>query len=249
MTDLHMHTTFCDGANTPREMAEAAAALGLEKIGFSGHSYTFFDERYCMSRAGTERYRAAVAALKEAYRGRMEVLLGVEQEYWSAAPTEGYDYVIGSVHFLRFGDVYEPLDDDEQTLRRIAAERFGGDWYALAEAYFALAGDVVRRTGADIIGHFDLITKYNEGGKLFDESHPRYVAAWRRAVDALLPYGRPFEINTGAMARCCRTEPYPAKPIRDYIRAHGGRFILSSDSHSTETLCYRFEEFADEIDG
>jgi histidinol-phosphatase (PHP family) len=106
-------------------------------------------------------------------------------------------------------------------------------------------------TGADIIGHLDLITKYNTGGEdggqgaLFDEGHPRYVAAWQKAVDKLLPTGVPFEINTGGMSRKYRADAYPAKPILDYIAAKGGRFILSSDSHNTETLCRRFADYRD----
>ncbi|MGX8704670.1 MAG: hypothetical protein ACSW8H_09525, partial [bacterium] len=91
--------------------------------------------------------------------------------------------------------------------------------------------------------------KYNAGGedgckgKLFDEGHPRYVAAWQKAADKLIATGVPFEINTGGMSRGWRTDTYPAKPIRDYIAAHGGRFILSSDSHSTETLCSQFDKY------
>ena len=62
----------------------------------------------------------------------------------------------------------------------------------------------------------------------------------------LLPSGVPFEINTGAMSRGWRTSPYPAKPIRDYIRAHGGRLILSSDSHKADTLLYAFDQYEGE---
>ena len=31
--DLHTHTTFCDGANTPEEMVQAALAQGLDCLG------------------------------------------------------------------------------------------------------------------------------------------------------------------------------------------------------------------------
>ena len=52
---------------------------------------------------------------------------------------------------------------------------------------------------------------------------------------------KPFEINTGVVSRGYRALPYPAPDIREYIRSKGGKFILSSDSHSTETLCFGFE--------
>ena len=102
-------------------------------------------------------------------------------------------------------------------------------------------------TRCDIIGHFDLITKFIEQDPQFDVHHPRYVKAWQGAADTLLKTGRPFEINTGAISRGYRTSPYPAGEIRDYIRAHGGKLILSSDSHQKETIAFRFEDYLNEI--
>ena len=53
-----------------------------------------------------------------------------------------------------------------------------------------------------IIGHFDLITKFNEGGKLFDESDPRYVSAWMSALDRICPeYTAPK--NKIESSTCC----------------------------------------------
>ena len=89
---------------------------------------------------------------------------------------------------------------------------------------------------------------FNEDGSLFDTEDPRYIAAWKASADRLLKAGVPFEINTGAMSKGYRSEPYPAKPIRDYIRSGGGHFILSSDSHRTDTLCYAFDRYEDEAD-
>ena len=48
------------------------------------------------------------------------------------------------------------------------------------------------------------------------------------------------------MSRGYRTSPYPDKEIRDYIRHRGGTLILSSDSHSKDTIAYRFDEFISE---
>ena len=41
---FHNHTTYCDGSNTAEEMVQAAVAAGCPAFGFSGHSYTWFDE-------------------------------------------------------------------------------------------------------------------------------------------------------------------------------------------------------------
>ena len=80
LEDLHTHTRYCDGKNTPEEMVKAAIEKGLTRIGFSGHSYTFFDERYCMSIPNVIRYIAEINGLKESYRGKIEILCGVEQD-------------------------------------------------------------------------------------------------------------------------------------------------------------------------
>lgn len=240
LADYHVHTRFCDGKNSPEELVRAAIERGLTAIGFSGHSHTAFDESWCMSPAGTIQYRAEIARLKEAYGGVIRIYCGVEQDYDSDAPTDGYDYVIGSVHYLHLGEEYLPVDESPALLRAAAARYFGGDLYGLCEAYYAKVARVVERTGCDLIGHFDLITKFNEGEALFSTGEARYQAAWRAAADALLETGKTFEINTGAIARGYRRAPYPDQEILRYLRDGGARFVLSGDAHSVEGLCYDF---------
>jgi histidinol-phosphatase (PHP family) len=104
--------------------------------------------------------------------------------------------------------------------------------------------DVIRKTGADIIGHFDLVTKFIEVGAPIDTAHPRYIRAWKSAADALIRTGKPFEINTGAISRGYRNAPYPASDILHYIAKNGGRAILSSDTHAKENFAFRFDEAA-----
>ena len=239
---LHVHSTYSDGDNAPEEMILAAIDAGLETVGFSDHSYTFFDESYCIQKEQLEAYRTEIRTLAKKYRDQIRVLCGVEQDYYSEESTDRYDYVIGSVHYLKIADAFVPVDDIVNCLKEAAETYFQGDYYALTEAYFKTVSDVVRKTGADIIGHFDLITKFNEREPMFDEQHPRYRAAWQAAVDELLKYDVPFEINTGAVAKGYRTVPYPAPEIRRYIYEHGGRFILSSDSHSIDTIAFGFDE-------
>lgn len=240
MRDLHVHTTFSDGRNTPEEMVRAAIAKGMTTLGFSDHSYTAFDQRYCIQKVEIEKYRAAIAALKEKYAGQIQILCGIEQDFYSEESTDGCDYVIGSVHYIRCGCEYIPVDEAPELLPDAARRHFGGDLYALIEAYYDTVSQVAEKTGANIIGHFDIITKFNENGVLFDEAHPRYIAAWQAAADRLLEAGVPFEINTGAISRGYRTTPYPAAPIREYLAARGAEFVYSSDSHRADTLCFGF---------
>ena len=41
--NLHTHTCFCDGKNTPEEMVISAIEKGMDVLGFSGHSSSSFD--------------------------------------------------------------------------------------------------------------------------------------------------------------------------------------------------------------
>ena len=242
-SDFHIHTRFSDGADRPETMIRAAIRRGMPAVGFSDHAHTAFDESGCMSLPGTEEYRRRIARLRERYAGRIEVYCGVEQDYYSDTPIDGFDYVIGSVHYVEKDGAFLPVDETPEHLLRAAREHFGGDLMSLCEAYYELVGNVADKTAADLIGHFDLIAKFNEGDRLFDSTAPRYRAAWQAAADRLLKTGLPFEINFGAISRGYRTEPYPSREIRDYLAARGARFVLSSDSHRKETLCFGFNSF------
>ena len=243
LSDFHVHTTFCDGANTAREMVLAAIEKGMDAIGFSAHSYTFFDESYCLKKEDIPSYREEICVLKEEYRGKIRILLGIEQDVYSAESTEGYDYVIGSAHYVLKDGKYYSVDSSMDEFRHIGEDVYGGDYYALCEDYFAAVARLSEREDVSFIGHFDLITKFNEKGAFFDETHPRYIAAWQKAIHALLPLKIPFEVNTGAISRGYRTAPYPAMPILKYIKAGGGEVILSGDVHTKEGLLFAFEKW------
>lgn len=238
--DYHMHTTFCDGKNSAEEMVLAAIGAGMTHIGITTHSFTDFDDSYCIPKERIGEYRAEIARLKEFYRDRITILCGVEQDLWGTEPTDGYDYVIGSVHYLWKGDKWFSTDESVDALMRAKDTFYGGDGLAMAEDYFHSVAQI-GRLHPHIIGHFDLIAKCNRDNCLFDESDPRYLAAAYRAVDALLPLGIPFEINTGAISRGYRDVAYPAPAILSYIAKQGGRVILSSDAHSAQNLCYQFD--------
>ena len=246
MRDLHMHSVFSDGKNTPEEMVETALALGLETVGLSEHSHTEGDV-CAMTWEGTRQYREEMKRLKEQYAGRIQVLCGLERDYYSDDTLE-YDYVIGSVHWLKMPDGHKVSVDWKPEKQREGIDKyFGGDWYAFAEAYYGLVSQVVEVTKCDIIGHFDLLTKFMEVDPWFDPHHPRYVRTWKEAADRLLKTGKIFEINTGAISRGYRTDAYPDKEIRAYLREHGAKMILSSDAHQKEHICYRFEQFLGDI--
>lgn len=241
-TDFHVHTNFCDGKNTPEEMVEAALSLGMSDLGFSVHSFTDFDTSYCISKDKMAVYIEEITRLKERYRGKIRILCGVERDLYAEQPEGKLDYTIGSLHYVKKNGVYYTVDESAEKLKEAIDEAWGGDALAFAEDYFA----EVSRMGEispDLIGHFDLLTKFNEREILFDEDHPRYRDAACKAIDALLPLGIPFEINTGAISRGYRTTPYPSPFLLSYMLEKGGKVILSSDAHAASGLLYEFDSW------
>lgn len=245
LEDFHTHTTFCDGDNSPEEMVLSAIGKGLKKLGFSVHAYVGFDD-CCIKKEKIEEYKREIARLREKYKDKIEIFCGVEMDYYSDMKLDGFDYVIGSAHYLKCGDEYIAVDLDAKTLRYAADKYFGSDMYALCEEYYRTVADIQNKFKVDIIGHFDLITKFCEREKLFDTNDARYKAAAKSAAEKLVIHNIPFEINTGAISRGYRTVPYPSFDLAQVISTLGGKFVLSSDSHSKDTLCKDFEKWESE---
>ena len=241
--NYHTHTHFCDGKNTPEELVLEAIRLGCPAIGFSGHSHTPFDGSFCMSQENTRAYMDAIRGLQKKYGDKIKILLGVEQDYDSPESTAGYDYVIGSVHYVKKDGQYLSVDESRESQIAIAEQFYGGDFYSFAEDYYRAVADVYRKTRCRIIGHFDLIAKFNGNGDLFDPKHPRYQAAAQMALDALLETPAVLEVNTGAMARGYTTEPYPAKDILTRWLAAGKEVIFSSDCHNADNLLFGYDVY------
>jgi len=195
-----------------------------------------------MSPEDTSLYINEVSALKEKYKNSIDVFLGLEMDRLTESAPEGLDYIIGSAHHAAKDGIYVAVDGPVERLELANKKRFGGDYLAIAESYYELLADVAEKTGADIIGHFDLVTKHNGGGKMFDETHPRYLAAALGAMDRILEKCKLFEVNTGAMFRLGKTEPYPSMFMLRELLKRGGEVILSSDSHGADSLYYKFDE-------
>ena len=245
--DFHTHTSYCDGKNSPEEMVKSAIDKNLKAIGFSGHSYTDFDESYCMSKENTEKYIAEITALKEKYKDKICVFCGIEKDYYSKIDDSCFDYVIGSVHYTKTQGKYLDIDLSAENFCDNVKEFYGGNFYAFCNDYYKNVADVYNKTKCDIIGHIDLITKFNEGNALFDESDKRYTDSAIFAVDELLKNDVIFEINTGAISRGYRLKPYPAMFILKRIFEKKGNIILSGDTHSKENLCFYFEKSVEYI--
>lgn len=235
-TNYHTHTTYCDGKNTPEEMVQAAIAADMAEIGFSVHAPLPFRTDWAIRVERLNDYKNELFALREKYKEQIKIYVGIEQDYFSDNSTDGFDYVIGSVHFIYKNGEYLALDINADEVKANIKKHYGGDALAYCEDYYDLVADVYNKTKCQIIGHFDLITKFNEKMPLIDTNAPRYKKAVKKALDALLSCPVIFEINTGAISRGYRTCPYPQEEIMDEIADSGKPFVINSDSHSVESI-------------
>ena len=248
LCSVHTHSCLCDGKGTLAEMAEAAYQAGVRYFGASGHSHTEIPhDAGNVLPADPADYRRQVLALRAEYEGRMEVLLGIEQDSCSAQSVPDWaDYWIGSVHNLydpRTGK-YHGVDWSAERLSTCRDQMFAGDALAMAEGYYAAVAAMADRRPT-ILGHIDLIVKLNRGNAFFDEDDPRCRRAALEALHHADPDATLLEINTGAVSRGCRDEPYPALFLLREWRAMGGQVILTADAHSPETVVFGYDQAAE----
>lgn len=244
-SDCHVHTQFCDGKARMEQMAYHAYQMGYVALGFSPHSPLPFRNDYAMKPESEIQYRRKITELRRLYQGRMKIYMGIEWDYDTNYGFPLYDYRIGSVHQIRVGNTYFAIDNTVEELKKCIDIGFGGSTQAFLQHYFSLVETSCMRGGVDIVGHFDVYTKFNEGAiKLFDEDSALYretaINALRRIVRK-----RPeliFEVNTGAMFRVGQKKPYPAPFLLYELAKLRAPITLTSDAHYTEALGFWHDE-------
>lgn len=229
-------------------MAEAAEKLGFESLGFSVHSPFPFEKSYAIDIGRVGEYTNEIERLRTEYAGKLEIVNGIELDADSVDfDTAEFDYVIGSVHQLHFEDRTYSVDYTPQMLLKCAENEFGGSFLKLAEFYYSAVAKHICERKPEVVGHFDLIEKFNENGSLFDNSDPKYQEIALRYAEKIcdeLP-DVIFEVNTGAMFRCGRSVPYPTEFILKYLNGRKMRITVSSDAHCVEALDFGFEKAAE----
>lgn len=243
-SNLHAHTTFCDGKNSVEDMVVAAIDNGYTTIGFSAHSYTPFDTSYCLK--DEKAYFAEVDRVKKLYSDRIKILKGIELDYYGQKPNVDTDYVIGAVHYVKKDNEYVPIDDTKEKLIECVDRLYGGEIFGLIKDYYKTYRDMVVRINPTICGHFDLINKFNSDGKLFDARSGEYLNEIIEVVDSL-PSGLIFEINVGNIMKNGAFEPYPTYALLTIMAKRNFRFTLSLDAHSVKAFAYDFDEIVARI--
>lgn len=239
LTNYHTHSTFCDGKNTPEEVVRAAIEAGFDALGFSGHGYTAYDERSCM--IDTDGYIAEVRRLQKEYFDTIQIYLGVEEDSYSILDRSRFDYIIGSSHYVAIDGEYVSIDSTLSYIHK-ALEHFDNSIERLAEAYYAPFCSYIASRKPDIVGHFDLITKFDERDSNRLLSDAGYLKTAEAYMELAAQNDVLFEVNTGAVARGYRHDPYPHERLLHVLKRHDAKLVLSSDSHRISTLSFGFEE-------
>lgn len=249
LSNLHTHTLYCDGNNSAKDYIERAIELGFVSIGFSGHSYISGElgEGWCMSEKGTLEYIKELKILKEKYKEKIEVYIGLETDYYSGYKKDiknklSLDYTLGSVHLIKndtTGEYYSIDSSPEITEEGIKA--FGGVKNYIKKYYETLL-KMVEEQEPDIIGHIDLVKKFNSENRYFDETEEWYVKLVDDTLDKIKNSNSIIEVNTGAMSRGWTDFPYPSKFILKLILKKNIPITLNSDVHSVENIDYYFDE-------
>lgn len=247
LSSLHTHNTFCDGKSSIKEMIESALSLNFTSIGISSHCYTGYSFDTCgIKKERIEEYYNTVLRYKDEYKNRINVYLGLELE----SRIEGeerpildprLDYAIGSVHLFRTPNGIFSIDNTPQEWKS-ALSKYNNNYLSLIETYLDELYTFSRSSPFDIVGHFDLYTKFNEKENLFDEEDDKYKKLALYYLEKIAKENKIFEVNTGAMSRGWKTKPYPAPFLLERLKKLNAPIIVTSDSHNKDTLSYGYRE-------
>ena len=163
----------------------------------------------------------------------------MELDYYSTPVDRNeYDYILASVHYIIKDGFCHAIDHSPQQQKDCIEKAFGGDVIAMAECYYTMVCEHVKKWNPTFVGHFDLITKFS----LIPEDDKRYQEIAREALKEVIKTCPYIEMNTGAISRGWRTAPYPGAYLLDTLKDAGGQVLLNADSHHIDNLTTFFDE-------
>ncbi len=236
-TDYHVHTARCGHAGgTMREFVDSALVHGLAEIAFTDHIPLYFlpgedpDPNLAMTRTELSGYVEEVRALGEEYRGRIDVLLGLEADYAEGhepalreiLAAYDWDVVLGSVHWVAGSWIDAP---GSATRHRDEGTVFL--WWE----YWRLVAKACATGLFDVMTHFDLPKKF--GNRMPDSLR----AAEDRAVEAAREARVAIEVSSAGLRKAVGEE-YPAPDLLQRLVAAGIPIVFSSDAHAPAEVAW-----------
>lgn len=238
--DFHTHHERCGHAfGCIEQYIQSAIDHDLDMIGISDHTPYFMSEsdqlfpRISMAKSELVRYVQEVLQLKEKYKDKIEVLLGIESDffpdYFSLYKNElnkyPFDYVIGSVHRMNQRSVFdktywEQLSPDEQLAEK--------------ERYYQFIQQSARTKYFDILGHID-VPKANFPS--FSEIETPIID---ETLQVIVDCDCAIEINTSGVTKCCGGY-YPSFEILERACHYGVTVTFGSDSHDPNRVGEDFD--------
>jgi histidinol-phosphatase (PHP family) len=252
LTDYHLHLRPDDADAAPAEYftpanaeryREAASERGIEELGVSEHIYRFRQALGIWQHPFWERY--AHDDLDEYctfVREQTDLRLGIEADFVPGAEdriatlleSRDFDYVVGSVHFIREGAV----DMDDYTVWDPKDPRRSSE--AVWERYFETVAASASSGLFDIIAHPDLV-------KIWGSTHPERTPArdprffYEPAVEAFADAGVAVELSTAGLRKPV-AELYPAPAFLAMCVEAGVPVALSSDAHRPQDVGAGYEQ-------
>ena len=236
LADYHMHTPLCLHAEgEPVAYAKRADELGLAEIGFSEHCPMppHFDALR-MKEGDLPDYLARIEEARKAFP-RLAIRLGIEAEYAEGEEEHvkrfldraPWDYVLGSVHYIREWN----FDAPEAVARWRETRDLFGQW----KLYFELWKKAARTGFYDCLSHPDLVKKF--GFIPFGHCDELF----RDALAVVAEKGIAIEINTAGLRKPVK-EIYPGENFLRIARDFDIPITLGSDAHAPREVGMNFRE-------
>jgi histidinol-phosphatase (PHP family) len=220
--DSHMHTPLCKHAwGEPEEYAAQAVKAGLKGIIFTCHCPMpdSFWPTVRMSESELDLYVDLVKRTAAAYKGKLEVLLGLESEYFpgyekwleSLHQRANFDYVLGAVHW-----------QSKEYLNKFEV----GTIENFRRSYFenlALSAE----TGLyDCLAHPDLVKNYHPDSWCFAIIKNTVTTV----LDRIAKTGVAMELNTSGLNKSY-SEMNPGNEMLRMMAERKIPIVIGSDAH------------------
>lgn len=247
---FHTHSRYCDGEGSIEEVVEAAIDAGLADVGISSHAPLPFATDWNMPLSLLGDYAVEVRRLRHKYRDRIAVWLGAELDYIPGDEVGDFqrdnilsvpfDYFVGSVHFL--GSDWPPrsFDGTRAVFEQILHEEYGGDIRLMVEDYYSRVCMLPGLSRVKIVGHLDVIKRWNAESSFFTEKEPWYTDCVESTLEVMARSDVVVELNTAGWLKGLGA-PYPSPWILERCRDLHIPVTVSADAHTPQNVVWGFQ--------